>query len=157
MSQAELGRLAGVTQSVISAYESGTRQPSLPTLARIIRATGAELDVRVLYDAAPPIRDPQPRGTLARRVRDHRNTILAVLGRHRLTNPRLIGSVARGEEKPGSDVDLLVDIPAGIGLVTLARCQAELEALLGAPVDIVPAADLKPDVAASVLAGAVAL
>ncbi len=36
--------------------------------------------------------------------------------------------------------------------MTLARCQRDLEALLGAPVDLVPAADLKPGVAASVLA-----
>ncbi|MDP9397101.1 MAG: helix-turn-helix transcriptional regulator, partial [Actinomycetota bacterium] len=33
LSQLELGRRAGVAQSVISAYESGRRQPALPTLA----------------------------------------------------------------------------------------------------------------------------
>jgi transcriptional regulator with XRE-family HTH domain len=36
LSQAELGRRAGVTQSVVSAYESGARQPSVPTLARLV-------------------------------------------------------------------------------------------------------------------------
>ena len=30
LSQVELGRRAGVTQSVVSAYESGARQPSVP-------------------------------------------------------------------------------------------------------------------------------
>lgn len=153
LSQAELGRRAGVTQSVISAYESGTRQPSMPTLSRLIEAAGAELNVRVRYSA-----DVQrPEGMLAGRVRDHRDEILAVLNRRGLANPRLFGSVARGDETSGSDVDLLVDVPAGVGLFALARCQAELEALLGVPVDLVPAADLKPGVAGRALDDAVAL
>ena len=40
LSQVELAAKAGVTQSVISAYESGHRQPSLPTLAALIEAAG---------------------------------------------------------------------------------------------------------------------
>jgi predicted nucleotidyltransferase len=44
-----------------------------------------------------------------------------------------------------------------VGLVTLGRCQAELEVLLGARVDLVPAGDLKPGVAAEVLVEAVPL
>ncbi len=43
MSQVELAARAGVTQSVISAYESGHRQPSLPALAALIEAAGFEL------------------------------------------------------------------------------------------------------------------
>jgi len=40
LSQAALGRRAGVTQSVVSAYESGGRQPSLPPLRPIVEETG---------------------------------------------------------------------------------------------------------------------
>jgi DNA-binding XRE family transcriptional regulator len=40
LSQVELAARAGVTQSVISAYESGHRQPSLPTLTALIEAAG---------------------------------------------------------------------------------------------------------------------
>src|SRR5438105_6418849 len=47
LSQKELGRRAGVTQSVVSAYESGARQPSLPTLERLVRAAGCELNIAV--------------------------------------------------------------------------------------------------------------
>jgi transcriptional regulator with XRE-family HTH domain len=43
LSQVNLADRAGVTQSVISAYESGQRQPSLPALARLIDAAGFEL------------------------------------------------------------------------------------------------------------------
>ena len=43
LSQVYLASRANVTQSVISAYESGQRQPSLPALARLIDAVGFEL------------------------------------------------------------------------------------------------------------------
>ncbi|HET9060984.1 MAG TPA: helix-turn-helix domain-containing protein [Acidimicrobiales bacterium] len=152
LSQADLAERAGVTQSVISAYESGARQPSLPTLGRLVEATGLALEVRI--SPVPELRHARP---LARSVSDHRDDVLEVLGRYALGRPRLFGSVARGEEKPGSDIDILIDVPPGTGLLVLARCQADLEALLGAPVDLVPAADLKPGLAEGVLAEAVPL
>ena len=55
-------------------------------------------------------------------------------------------SVARGEDQPNSDVDLLADLPSEMGLLGLGRVQAELEAILDARVDLVPAADLKREV-----------
>jgi predicted nucleotidyltransferase len=65
-----------------------------------------------------------------------------------VTNLRVFGSVARGEDRPDSDVDLLVDLPPDMGLLGLGRVQEELEAILGARVDLVPASDLKPAVRA---------
>src|ERR1700733_15591635 len=47
LTQAELAEKAGVTQSVISAYESGQRQPSLAGLAALVGATGFELSTAV--------------------------------------------------------------------------------------------------------------
>jgi predicted nucleotidyltransferase/DNA-binding XRE family transcriptional regulator len=153
LSQVELGLRAGVTQSVVSAYESGARQPSVPMLARLVAATGLELDMRLseirVAEAA--------NGPLGRRVRQHRVEMQEVLARYGLSNARVFGSAARGDEGPESDVDLLVDVPEGVGLVTLARCEAELERLLGARVDLVPAGDLKAGVATDVLAEAVAV
>ena len=43
LSQVDLAARAGVTQSVISAYESGRRQPAVPTFAALVDATGSEL------------------------------------------------------------------------------------------------------------------
>ena len=57
----------------------------------------------------------------------------------------MFGSVARGEDRPDSDVDLLADLPPGMSLFGLGRVQAELEAIVGARVDLIPAQDLKPD------------
>jgi predicted nucleotidyltransferase len=57
--------------------------------------------------------------------------------------------VARGEDRPDSDVDLLADLPPGMSLLGLAGLQSELEAILGTRVDLVPAAYLKPDIRTS--------
>jgi len=54
MSQAELAASAGVAQSVISAYEAGRRQPSLPTLAKLIEAAGYDLVMDIQHQ--PPQR-----------------------------------------------------------------------------------------------------
>jgi predicted nucleotidyltransferase len=43
-------------------------------------------------------------------------------------------------------VDLLADFPPGLSLSGLGRLEADLEAILGTRVDLIPAADLKPDV-----------
>jgi uncharacterized protein len=149
LSQVELARRAGITQSVVSAYESGTRQPSLPTLARLVTATGLDLDVRVRRS---PSRLTRLTGPLGRRLRKQRPQVQRIAAEHGLSNLRVFGSVARGEDTTDSDIDLLVDVAQGIGLIGMARAQHELEALLEARVDLVPADDLKSNVVRSVLA-----
>ena len=72
-------------------------------------------------------------------------------------NIRVFGSVARGTMRSGSDIDLLVDLPDGIGLFALARLENELADLLDAPVDVVPAARLRAHLATQVLEEAVPL
>lgn len=51
LSQAELGRRAGVPRSIINAYEHGRREPGADSLSRIAASVGLELGV------APPARD----------------------------------------------------------------------------------------------------
>jgi uncharacterized protein len=60
---------------------------------------------------------------------------------HRLA---LFGSYARGDQRPGSDVDILVDIDPSVGLefVTLAT---QIEQLLGLPVELVSRRAVKPN------------
>ena len=145
LTQAELARRAGVTQSVVSAYESGSRQPSLQTLDRLMSATGYELSVRLRRS---PSRLRRLKGPLGSRVRQRRSKLLRSAAHHGVSNIRVFGSVARGEDSADSDVDLLVDVPPGMGLLGLARLQRELEDILEAPVDLVPAEDLKPAVRA---------
>jgi uncharacterized protein len=145
ISQAELAFRASVAQSVISAYEAGRRQPSLPTLARLIDAAGCDLVVDIQQQ---PPQLSRLSGPVGRQVRRKRRDLVAAAAAHEVTNLRVFGSVARGEDRPDSDVDLLVDLPPHLGLLGLGRVQAELEAILGAKIDLVPASDLKPAVRA---------
>jgi len=62
----------------------------------------------------------------------------AILQDYHIKALYLFGSVVRGEDKPGSDVDILVEFQpnAGVGLFGLARLQRRLEEILGRPVDL---------------------
>ncbi|WP_394554535.1 nucleotidyltransferase family protein [Agromyces sp. MMS24-JH15] len=94
---------------------------------------------------------------LRERVRAKRDELTTALGQLGGRNIRLFGSVARGEETDASDIDLLVDLDVGVGLFGLAGMESAAERILGVPVDVVPAADLKPDAEARILAEAVEL
>lgn len=76
---------------------------------------------------------------------------------HGARNVRVFGSVARGEDSPSSDIDLLVDLDDGVGLVALSALERELTDLLGAHVDVVPADTLKPSIRVEVFADAISL
>jgi len=128
---------------VISAYESGHRQPALPTLAALIEAAGYELDVSI---RRPTRRLSKLSGPVGRRVRRKRRELVAAAAEHRVTNLRVFGSVARGQDRPDSDLDMLADLPPGMGLLGLGRVQSELEAIVGTQVDLLPAVSLKPEV-----------
>jgi uncharacterized protein len=154
LTQQQLATRAGVTQSVISAYESGHRQPALSTLTALVDAAGYDLQVRVRRRRRGV---ELLSGPLGRRVRRHRSDIVAVAATHGITNVHVFGSVARGQDRPDSDIDLLADVPTNLGLIGLGRVIEELEGLLQAPIDLVPAASLKPKVAARVSADAIPL
>ncbi len=74
---------------------------------------------------------------MVRALRDKRLEILAVAQRHGARNVRVFGSAARGEERPDSDVDLLVDLEPGRTLLDHVALWQDLEELLGRRVDIV--------------------
>lgn len=73
--------------------------------------------------------------------------------RYRLRRLSIFGSMLRGDFRPESDVDLLVEFTpdAEIGFLALSRMARELSALLGKPVDLVPRNGLKPAVRESIL------
>jgi uncharacterized protein len=61
--------------------------------------------------------------------------ILPVLERYRVRRAGVFGSYARGEADTDSDLDLLVDLPAGSSLLDLVGLQLELRDALGIEVD----------------------
>lgn len=66
----------------------------------------------------------------------HRDAIRAIALRHRVTNPRVFGSVLRGEDTEGSDLDILVDPTAEATLFDIGAVQYELTELLGISIDV---------------------
>lgn len=78
---------------------------------------------------------------------------------HAVSGLWLFGSSVRGEARPDSDVDLLVEYTsdAHAGLIELASLQFELSDLLGKPVDLVPRDGLKPRIRDAVMSEARAL
>jgi predicted nucleotidyltransferase/DNA-binding XRE family transcriptional regulator len=147
--QTELANHAGVAQSVISAYESGRREPSLDMLRRLVAASGFELNTMLSPSG--------PNSPLRSTVELHRTEVRRTLVALGAKKVRLFGSVARGDEGPDSDIDLLVDIRPDVGLFGLGRMRSEAERIFGAKVDLVPANSLKLDVAERVFAEAVPL
>lgn len=92
------------------------------------------------------------------KLRASRDRVRRIVHRHGASNVRLFGSVARGEDGPDSDVDLLVDLDVRtLGLLPLGAIADELPALLGERVDVAPVSALAPHVANSALAEAVPL
>jgi uncharacterized protein len=78
-------------------------------------------------------------------LKQKRDDIQRVASKHGAYNIRVFGSVARGEARPDSDIDLLIEkgpttsswFPAGLVL--------ELEEMLGRRVEIVTETALNPD------------
>ena len=81
---------AGMTQSEIAA-QLGRSQPEVSRLLKL----------------SPP--RFRPKSALGRQLVSLRSAVLNAIERYGVTNTRVFGSVARGEDGPGSDVDLLVD------------------------------------------------
>lgn len=121
---------------MIAAYERGAREPALSTLASLIEAAGVSLDVEL--DTSITLAPLLIGGPIGRRLRRRRGGVLALAAKHNVTDIRVFGSVARGEEGPDSDLDLLVHLPPGAGLFALGRFVQELEELLHVQVDVVP-------------------
>jgi predicted nucleotidyltransferase len=93
------------------------------------------------------------------RLRDRlpalREEIHRAAAEHGARDVRIFGSVARGEERDGSDVDVLVALEPGRSLLDLARLELQLERLLGRSVDVVTEAGLREPVRTAALREAI--
>ena len=81
----------------------------------------------------------------------HREEVLEIIAKYPVSNPRVFGSVARGEDIEGSDIDIVVDTNAPLSYFDLAKFEMELCAAIGCKVDLGIFKALKPDVAPSVI------
>ena len=86
-----------------------------------------------------------------------RGEILRLAQEHGAHNVRVFGSVARGEARPESDIDFLVEMDSGRSLLDLIEFSQNLEALLQHKVDILTDTGLSPYLEQRIHAEAVAL
>ncbi|MHB1358999.1 MAG: nucleotidyltransferase family protein [Rhodocyclaceae bacterium] len=87
----------------------------------------------------------------------HRAAVRHVIESHHGRNPRLFGSVARGDDHEGSDIDILIEPTSETTLMDIGAMRRELSVLLGLPVDILTPGALPDKFRAQVLAQAVPL
>jgi len=90
-------------------------------------------------------------------LEEKRNDVLSIAAKHGAYNVRVFGSVARGEDRPDSDVDLLVDVGTTTSSWFPAGLVLDLEQILGREVEIVTEKGLNPHLRERVLQEAVPL
>lgn len=127
LTQAQLAALADTTQSAIAAYEAGTREPTMPVLARMVAATGARLVLGIERDPA------------VYRLADAAVDIAAVDAADEARRLRLVFEFLRGAHDDGAPLAVLVGAePATTG-------DARFDALLAAVAeDLCVQADVAP-------------
>ena len=71
-------------------------------------------------------------------LHQHRAEVLEIMKRYpMISNVRIVGSVARGEDTENSDIDFLVDTAPGTTLFDIGGLYEDFEELLGVPVSII--------------------
>ena len=82
-------------------------------------------------------------GRPSARVGAHRDAIRELVARHHASDPRVFGSVARGDDEPGSDIDFLVDFTDAASLLDEIGLRLALRDLLQVEVDVVASDGLR--------------
>lgn len=72
------------------------------------------------------------------------NKIASFLKKHGATNTAVFGSYVRGKEKPGSDIDVLVEFAEQKSLLNLVNIELELSDYLGIKVDLLTEKSISP-------------
>lgn len=117
-------------------------------IARQIRRSQPEVSRLLRFHGTSP---------LARNLRRNADQIRRLVTEAGGTRVRVFGSVAVGEDQPGSDVDLLFTMTKPLSLMQLGRLEQQIADLLDAAVDLVPESALRPDLRERVFYEAVSL
>jgi len=152
LTQAELARRSGTSQAAVARYENRTSHPSTATLQRLTKAAGYEVRVSLVSVSSSDLSSAR-----ASKLREKRGEIKALLAKAGASNPRIFGSVARGEDSKSSDIDLLVDFDISGGLLPIVQLNKKLSKLVGERVEVSPTSALKPSILESALSESVPL
>ncbi len=109
--------------------------PHVAAIKQHAKATGmsASRMVTRFIDGLTTEAPPLSLGPTIRTIRDYQDALID----KGVLNIAVFGSVARGDEKPGSDLDLLIKTSDDMNAFRLAGIQADLQEILGARVEIV--------------------
>jgi uncharacterized protein len=94
---------------------------------------------------------------IAKVLQHRRDEILRIAASHGARDVRIFGSMARGEARPDSDIDILVKLNPGRSLLDIVAIKQDLEDLMGCEVDVVTEAAISPYIREEVLREAVSL
>ena len=94
----------------------------------------------------------EAKSPLGRLLVEHRERVLAIAREHRAANVQVFGSVARGDDTPDSDIDLLVEFLPPLNLLTRIGLIDDLENELGVSVDVSTPTGLKQRCRSEILA-----
>jgi predicted nucleotidyltransferase/DNA-binding XRE family transcriptional regulator len=133
LTQRALAERTGVAQTTIARIESGRHQPTLRTLTTLLAGAGFRPRIDLVNNVRP-----------SQLLERHRDAILEAARRHKISRVRVFGSVARGDDQPSSDIDLLVDLQSDATLFDQAAFVAEVEDLVGVHIDAVDVDGLRP-------------
>ncbi|MFZ0530715.1 MAG: nucleotidyltransferase domain-containing protein [Propionicimonas sp.] len=97
------------------------------------------------------------RSPLGRRLRKRAVDVRRLVAEAGGSNVRVFGSVAKGSDRQGSDIDLLFSMNHPLSLLELGTLERRIGDLVGAEVDLVPEAALRPDLRERALSEAVPL
>lgn len=148
LSRRALARRAGVRPETVSRIASrGTCD--FATLEQLAAAVGLRLG---LHEESPPGAGSGRDAVLRRKA------LIGTLAKaHGARSVELFGSAARGEDRPGSDLDFVVDLEPGRSLLDLIGLAEDLQEVFGRKVEVVSRAGMKPRVRAEALRDAIRL
>lgn len=82
--------------------------------------------------------------TTFEQLASHRAELMRAAAAHLATNVRVFGSVARGDDRPDSDIDFLVEFDPNASLLDLIGLKQDIEAILGRQADVVTPNGVSP-------------
>lgn len=135
LSRRALALRAGVRPETVSRIASrGTCD--FATLERLAAAVGLRLG---LHDETPPGAGSGRDAVLRRQA-----LIRTLAKAHGARSIELFGSAARGEDRPGSDLDFVIELETGRSLLDLIGLSEDLQEVFGRKVEVVTRAGMKP-------------
>lgn len=149
------GRLREEARKLLIEAASDAKQAGMTQREIATALDRSQPEVSRLLKLAPPIF--QAKSQLGALLVEKKRQVLDVVASQGCGNVRVFGSLARGDDTPESDIDLLVDIPDDFSLFDLGGLQVDIQDLFDVHVDVIPARGLKGDIRSTALRDAVRL